>query len=201
MVLFIYKSKCGCYLGKNIGNIEWGQLTENPNNNNNANTNSNNNRFNRPLTAQQIQAVGAPRGKVSPNNSHGLSKFQNRQLAFLLKIEDSSNLLNQTNSFANDDYRNDNRNNFNNQQYQNSGNNSHNNDMGGNFASWAHGDTLYAPLTSNGMLTMCMFKSNDNINIETTDLGPETVTQVPKLGIILKLQKWTSTIKLRCHMI
>ena len=100
MVLFIYKSKCGCYLGKNIGNIEWGQLTENPNNNNNANTNSNNNRFNRPLTAQQIQAVGAPRGKVSPNNSHGFSKLQNRQLAFLLKIEDSSNSLNQTNSLA-----------------------------------------------------------------------------------------------------
>ena len=57
--------------------------------------------------------------------------------------------------------------------------------MGENFTSWANmSHTSYAPIINTGIQPqMCMFKSDEStINIETTDLGPETVTQVPDIG-------------------
>ena len=64
---------------------------KNNNNNNNANPSKNYNKFNRPLTAQHIQAVGAPRGKVSPDNVNGLSKPQHTLLLALYKIQQNGN--------------------------------------------------------------------------------------------------------------
>ena len=158
---------------KNINNSD-------NNNNNNAHPSKNYNKFNRPLTAQHIQASGAPRGKVSPNNVNGLSKIQHRILLFMqnAQINESTN---QSNSFVNNGFNNNNQNIYNNIQNQNNGSNSPNNKTGGDFASWANGST-YTPIAHNGIHsnTMCMLQSIDDINIETAEPEPESKTQIPE---------------------
>ena len=103
-------------------------INNNNNNNNNANPSKNYNKFNRPLTAQQIQAVGPPRGKVSPDNVNGLSKPQQNLILALFKLQQNGN-ANQ--SLMNNAFDNSNQNNYNNMQYQYNSSNSHNNNTGG----------------------------------------------------------------------
>ena len=148
------------------------------NNNNNANPNKNYNRFSRPLTAQQIQAVGPPRGKVSPNNVDGLSKPQQNLAMALFQLQQNGN-ANQ--SIMNTGFDNSNQNNYNNMQHQYNSSNSHNNNTGGDFASWGNG-TTYTPIANNGIYnnTMCMIQSSDDINIETEEPEPESKTQIPE---------------------
>ena len=57
------------------------------------------------MTAQHIQAVGTPRGKISPNNLEGYSTQQKRQMNLLLKYDESTNLINQSNNLSIIDYR------------------------------------------------------------------------------------------------
>ena len=194
----------GMHNNKNINNSD--------NNNNSAHPIKNYNKFNRPLTAQHIQAVGAPRSEVSPNNVHGFSKNQHSILLFMQNAQMNES-TNQSNHFVNTGYNNNNQNNYNNLQYQNNSSNSHNNNTGGDFASWANGST-YTPIAHNGIHnnTMCMLKlilRRQNLNqnlrprfrdLKIQNLDPEMRSRVQNLKII-QIFRLTSSIQKISHTI